>query len=198
MAAANDVFRIAVRMLGPSGQDIINVFHALVYNYVTGTDADCAEELAALIAGYYQDLEPCITTEQTGVDMSVQNVTTGTVQGTFGFSPAFAGDLTGDTMPPQASLYSYFRTGISRRIGKKFWGIINEASQDNGLAGGLVATIGTFLAYWLGSPTGAITGNTYKWGVYNDNLTPSFAQFTEAVAQSRQRTQKRRLPGIGS
>jgi len=198
MAAVNDVYRVAMRMLGPSGQDFMNVFHAQISNYVTGTDDDVADELAFIAATHYQDLEDAISNTQTSVDISVQNVTTGAVLGTRSWSPAFAGTLTGDKMPPQTSLYSYFRTGLSKRIGRKFWGVVNEASQDNGLASALVTIVSTFIAHWLGIDTGATTGNSYIWGIYNDNLAPAFAQFIEAVWQARLRTQRRRLPGIGS
>jgi len=198
MAALNDVYRVAARMIGPSGQDIMNVWYAQIANYVTGDDDDVAGELAAFLATHYQDLEAAITNQQTSVEISVQNMTTGAVLGTQAWIPVFAGDLTGDTLPPQTSLYSYFRTGISRRVGRKFWGIVNEAVNDNGLVVSLVTVVSTFIAHWLGIDVGVGTGNSYVWGVYNDNLVPAFAQFVEAVWQARLRTQRRRSPGIGS
>lgn len=198
MAALNDVFRLAMRMQGPSGQDIINVWHAKISNYVGGTDADVAQELVDYACTHYQDLEDAITNQQTSVDISVQNLTTGAVLGTFSWSTAFAGTLTGDTLPPQTSLYSYFRTGLSRRIGRKFLGIVNEAVNDNGLVSSLVTIVSTFIANWIGTDVGVGTGNSYVWGVFNDNLLPAFAQFVEAVWQARLKTQRRRLPNVGS
>lgn len=199
MAALNDVFRIAARMFGPANQDFINVWHVQITGYVTGTDAVVAQELVDELSLLYQPLEAIVSNTQTDNDMSVVNVTTSAVLGSFGWTSVLNPAGTGDRLPPQSSAFGYFRTGISRRIGRKFWGVVPEATQDNGLLG--VTTFNnlvTLMAGFVGTVVGGTTGNSYKFGVYNDNLIPQFLPFTEAVAQGRLMTQRRRRPTVGS
>lgn len=199
MAAQFNVYRVAARMAGAQGQDIINVWHVQIANYITGTDADVAQELVDTISAAYLLLKPAASDDQASVDMSVQNVTTGTVQGTFQWTSPFVGTLTGDNLPQQDSLFAFFRTGISRRLGRKFFGIITEASQATGTLIPAIATaMATFLAQFIGSFVGATTGNTYFFGVYNANKIPVFVNFTEAIFNTLIMTQRRRRFGIGS
>lgn len=182
MAAQGEVFRIAARMQGTQGQDIINVWHAQIETYVTGSDLDVADELVIALSVNYSDLEDAITDEQSGIDISVQNVTQGTVQGTQSWNPSFDGTLTGDTMPPQTSLYAFFRTGLARRLGRKFFGIVNEASQDGGLVTGVISTImNTFLAHWIGDEV----GGGYRQYVHLGHLQRKLSTRVRAVRRSR-------------
>lgn len=193
-----DVYRVAVRMRGPDNQDIINVFHCKNTLLVDPDDDDIISDIVTEISNNYQALEIVLSDEQQSVDMSIQNVTQNTVLGTHEWTTAFIGDNSGDSIPPQASLFSYFRTGISRRVGRKFWGIVSETKQDGGLMVAIVASqMATFLAQWLGEFIGA-SGNGYLWGVYNDNLVPAFADYVEAVVSGRIMSQRRRRPTIGS
>ena len=199
MAANGDIYRVAARMVGPDGQDIINVWHIRLSTYVAGDDQDVADEVVFRISTNYQLLEPAITEDQTSVDMSIQNLTTNAVLGSFAWGPAFQGNGTGDNAPPQASPFSYFRTGIARRVGRKFWGIITEALSAEGYTQGAASTaLITFIAAWLSGFTGGTTGNFYEFGVYNENKSPAFAPFTEAVHRGRLMTQRRRRPEVGS
>jgi len=186
-------------MQGPASQDIINVHHITITNYVGGDDATVAQELVDRLSTIYQDLEPAISSSQVSNDMSVQNVTTGAVLGSFQWSTAFAGSATGDELPPQTSLFSYFRTGVSRRIGRKFWGVLSETLQDSGLTVASVATaMATFLAHFVAGWLAGGTGNTYDFGVYNASKSPQFLPFTEAIHVGRLMVQKRRRPQVGS
>lgn len=199
MAAQGDVFRVAVRMTGGYGQDLMNVWHVSITNYSGGTDYDCAEEMVLDLANAYQDFEPTASDDQLSVDMSVQNVTTGTVQGTFAWPVAFAGTATGDNLPSQDSIFCFFRTGVSRRLGRKFLGLVKESLQGNGFTGASVATaVGNFVANFLLSFVGGTTGNTYTYGIYNENKTPQFLAFTEGIHNSNIKTQRRRNAYIGS
>lgn len=199
MAAQNNVYRVAARMAGAQGQDIINVWHVVLANYVTGNDNDVAQELVDTISAAYLALKPAASDDQASVDMSVQNVTTGAVQGTFQWTSPFVGQLTGDNLPQQDSLFAFFRTGVSRRIGRKFLGIVTEASQATGtLIPSIATTMATFLAQFIGTFVGSTTGNTYLFGVWNPNKLPVFLAFTEAIFNTLIMTQRRRRFGIGS
>jgi hypothetical protein len=199
MANLNDVFRVAVRMIGPSSQDIINVWHCKLISLTSGIDADVVADIVSEISTNYQDLEAAIPNTQTGQEISVQNVTTGQVFGAQAFSPAMNGALTGDTVPATSSSYCYFRTGVPRRVGKKFWGIVTEGHQNNGVVTSTITTaLATLAANFIGAWTGGTTGNGYNWGTYNSNLAETFAPFIEAVVAAVQHTQRRRRLGIGS
>ena len=102
-------------------------------------------------------------------------------------------------MPPQSSLYSYFRTGFSRRIARKFWGVVNESLQDSGLTIPIVATqMATFIANFISNWLGGSTGNTYDYGIYNQGKAPQYLPLTEALTVGRLMTQRRRRPGVGA
>ena len=199
MAQAGDIYRVALRMFGPANQDIMNIWHVELKTYVAGDDAAVADELNVRLCNAYQDLESSIATTQTSNDLSIVNVTTGAVLGSFAWSTAFGGVASGDELPPQTSLYSYFRTGFSRRIARKFWGVCSETLQDSGLTVPAVATaMATFLANFVVSWVGGTTGNTYEFGIYNDAKSPQFLPLTEAIVVGRLMTQRRRRPTVGS
>lgn len=199
MALVNDVLRVAVRMIGPSNQDIMNVWHVQLTNLVSGVDDDVVADIVSEISAVYAGLEPAVTNLQTGQDISVQNITQGLVFGAEAFNPSFDGTLTGDTAPPTTSIYSYFRTGIPRRVGRKFWGIVTEGHQNNGVITGTITNLLTLLgANFIGGFTGTTTGNTYLYGTYNENKSPQFAPFTQGVTAAVLRVQRRRQIGHGS
>lgn len=191
--------RVVARMQGTQSQDIINVWHTRCTTLVDGTPEDVVDDIAAKLSSNYQLLKSVIAQTQVSQDLSVVNVSNGEVYGTHAWTTPFAGTATGEELPPQMSLFSYFRTGYSRRVGRKFWGITAEALADAGLTVASVATtMGTFLASWLGPWTGSVTGNTYYWGVYNPNFVLQFLDFTEALYTSRMMVQRRRRPQVGS
>lgn len=199
MANLNDILRVAVRMGGNTDQDIMNIWTVKLVTLVDGDDEDVADDIVQRIGVLYQDLEDAISSDQYSKDISIQNITSGQVLGTHEWTTPFLGAAGGDSMPPQTSLFSYFRTGYSRRIGRKFWGILTETLQDAGLSVPAVATtMATFLVHWIISWVGAVTGNTYEWGVYNENKIPDFVPFQEAVSVGRLMTQRRRRPTVGS
>ena len=199
MGAQGDVYRVAVRMGGAKDQDIMNIWHIQLTNLVSGVDDDIVDDILERVSYAYQDLEPALSNDQYDKDISIQNVTTGQVHGSHLWQTPFVGTTGGDSLPPQSSLFSYFRTGFPRRIGRKFWGLMAELSQDQGLAASAVAvTMATFLAHFIITFVGITTGNTYAWGVYNENMSPQFAPFREAVGSGRLMTQRRRRPTVGS
>jgi hypothetical protein len=178
--------------------DVINVWHAQITGYMGGSDAQVAQELVDEISTNYQLIDQDIA-GTASVDMSVVNVTTGAVLGSMAWNPVLGAGSSGDQVPPQASMFCYFRTGFSRRIGRKFVGTVNEASQNNGIiSAGVITALGNFAAAFLGPIVGATTGNTYRFGVYNPNKSPTFLMFVEYVVRNYLATQRRRRFGVGS
>lgn len=199
MAAQGDIYRVAVRMYGTANQDFINVYHVQLGTYVTGDDEDVALELVTDITDAYQDWEPSISPLQLSNDISIVNLTTSAVLGTWEWTTTFQGTGSGDPVPPQSSVFCYMRTGVSRRIGRKFMGVTTESLQSNGLAAAAIYTSATaFLAKMIADFVGGTTGNTYQYGIYNDEKSPTFLQFLEGVVVGRLMTQKRRRPTVGS
>lgn len=198
--SVGDILRIAVRMSGPDGQDIINVYHALVELLADGDNDNVLADWAALIQTIYNALAAAVSSDQDGRDISVLNLTNGEVLGTTAFPSGWQGTATGETLPATVSLYSLFRTGLSRRIGKKYWGITTEGVQADGavtLSGAITALTNT-IAMIITTKTGATTTNEYHIGTYNESLAPQFVKFNEAVYRGNLRTQRRRYLGVGS
>lgn len=196
----NDIIRVAVRMSGPDGQDIINVWHLLVSTLSGGDNDDVLADIATIVQTIYDHVKPAITGNQSDRDISAQNLNNSELLGTTSWDASWQGTATGDELPATVSPFSLFRTGLSRRLGKKYWGVTTEAVQTDGaitlsaaqtgLANAIAAVIGGF--------TGGTTSNVYVVGTYNENLTPAFVPFNEAVYRGNLRQQRRRYPGVGS
>lgn len=198
MAAQGDVFRLAARMRLSGTADAINVWHCRISDYVAGSDAVVAQEMVDRLSTGYQLIDQDLS-GMASADISVQNVTTGAVLGTFAWNPVMGAGTGGDATPPQTSLFAYFRTGISRRIGRKFVGMIAESAQNNGtVIGSVVTALGNFAAFFIVIWVGATTSNEYEWGVYNGSKSPVFLRFVEAVVRNVLMTQRRRRYGVGA
>jgi len=195
-AQPGDVLRITARMKVNGDSAIENVFtfkwDALIpadYGLVMAHVADYLEAI-------YTTMNGDITDGQTYEDIVGFNVTQGNPLPAVNWPTLTAGTATGDQLPNGVAALTFFRTGLARIIGRKFWGVIRESANADGTwASGIMTAMAAAIAAILTPDTSLIDGGTLHSGVLDQGGT--FREFTDGTASNQPVYQRRRRLGRG-
>lgn len=100
-------------------------------------------------------------------------------------------------MPQHDAALALLNTAVKRRIGRLYFGVMSEASQNDGRwSGALTSAIGTMLNDLNSSPTAA-HGTVLEYGVYS-RKDGAFSGITTIRIQPVVATMRTRKPGRGS
>lgn len=196
-AQPGDVLRVTASFVATNSSQIQNTFHFVCGNVVEISDAlvragvgDIIEQIYAPIIGW--------CSEEVFTDfIDVFIIEGAQALGQQSWPTLIAGSATGDMMPSGTSILTIGRTGVSRRIGKKYWPPGSESNNADGLwAGGyisaaLAASVKTY------EPLIAANGLILTGVVYDRLLAVSRLVF-ESVAYGIPAYQRRRKQGVGS
>lgn len=195
--AQNDIFRLAVIGIGPSAQELVNVHH---FRQTTALGSDDGSEL---IQAWIEDAQAahlaCLASSISVTGYQVRNITQPLFGSDFALTPAEAGDLAGDALPPTAPAIITWRTGLigrSRR-GRTYMWPATEAQQIGGQVQGPYAVLlGTF-AEAFAVIADSVSSAGYAHVVYSPTLTQAFTRTTYQVQDFLGRMGSRRS-GTGS
>jgi len=197
--AVDDIFRLTLEGLGPQGQQIVN---NLYYRQTSVAGDDAGTELIdgwyAACAAALQDLlsDTCAFTE-----MHTRNLTQPLYGLDYSLSPALAGNVTGECLPPSVAGVLQFTTGFigKRARGRNYLWPTGESMQNQGqwtvTYSGLATAYGNLLAPISNS------GAVYQHVTYSPpqgGTGQLVLPVTEVALDVLTRTQRRRTPGVGS
>lgn len=193
---ANDLVRCAsVWQVGAEEQ--VNVH----YLTVTGIAAQTQQQIRQDIAEWFTDGYTTVVSKMWGstnhLRIELFNITDGNPEPTIGAQALLDGSNAGEVLPAQVAAEVYFRTGISRRIGRTFLPTFTEAViTDGSWVAATLADLQTFGDYCrdIHVLTNGVNLEKKIW----DRAALIARDVIEAVVPFDSRTQRRRRVGVGS
>lgn len=199
--AANDILKVVVALAYPDSVVAQNIFWILFDGDGTSLDVDdVLDDLETWVEAMYAIILSAESTQVSLDDMTAyvydaseddfDEVGSRTVTG--------VGTSAVEYLPQGIAVVQNGNTVDADVQGRKFWGGLTEATQDDGgLAAGQLANFAALGLEWVSPFIGADTGSGFTPGVYS--LTKSaFKNFSGVVATNlTMGYQRRRKPGVG-
>ncbi len=191
-----DVLRIVCKM-AITGQDVINVFNFKVAVNGALDDADFMTRLAALLDANYGLINEDVANDLIYVVIDGQNITQDVLLPTVPWPVLVNGADLAEILPRQVAAQVFFKTTRPRTRASKFMGGYTEDSNSS--VGGLNALpIGRLQLFGDGLVASLTDGTIdVDYGAYNAFLA-RFTPVISATVSDFWRTQRRRVPGVGS
>jgi hypothetical protein len=203
--ASGEVLRVSARQQYANGQDLINVWFWQAAFTSDQTDQDVIDGILAELDNGYAQLNGITSNTISTVDVKIDVVewvggkldtirSLGTVlwDNTF-----YAPGSSGDVLPPGVAGLLKFTTIDGKVYGRKFFGGLSEAAQNDGvLSGAALTSLANFAASIL-SPFVISTGNQLIARVMSSKYADVMLIY-EGVANAVVAYQRRRRQGTGS
>lgn len=194
----NDVVRIAARMKYADVDDIVNVYHYKLTSTTAGPgDSVAMNALADQLEDIYTPILGLMTTDTKFEDITFYNVTQDRPMGVLAWPTLTQGSGTGDGLPPGCAALITSYTATKRTYGRKFFGVIEETEQADGILTSAAQTSLATAAAELLDLVVVAAISTFTPGTYRPD-TGTFAPFIEAVVRAAIAYQRRRKAGVGS
>lgn len=192
----NDVIRASVvwDLLAVSTQ--VNALHFQVGGIVAQTPLQIREDLEDILALAYVTITPMVSNLLEHLRTDIFNVTDNVPETGLAGNTAMNGSNAGEILPNQVTGEVYFRTGVSRHIGRIFLPTFGEGQSAADVWNSTTrSAMQTFGDYLLSTRTGT-NGVTFTYVIY-DRSAGIGRQPIQAVVPLRSRTQRRRRVGVG-
>ena len=193
--ATGDVLRITAKM-SLAGGAIQNVYHVLNFA-LPEDDSVVFDALAAELDDAYSEYTAYDPDAHLYDTIQMWNVTQDAPIDEQEWPVLTAGGSASDVAPLQLCGLVLFSTATARSQGRKYYGPFTEAAQSSAgyILAGVVYDLGLIAAHFL---TATVAGDAqFAWGNWNNDL-GRFASWQSATVQPLFRTQRRRVPGVGS
>lgn len=201
---AGDIVRIAARMRGPQGQDIINVYHYRATNTISDTDDDIMDWIAGQMDRIYEIVETEFPSTSTPLDLKVdvvemedgkEKIVRNLGQQLWGVS--FEPSGIGNVYAPGVAVGILLRTAVGKVFARKFIGPLMEATfGDHGrLDSSKIPGFLSMATRMLESIS--LTGGQLEPGVLSKRL-GGFAKFVFSELAAEAFYQRRRSIRMGS
>lgn len=201
---AGEVVRVAARLKGPQGQDIINVYHYRATNTISDTDSDIMTAIAGTMDDIYYPVQSEFPATSSPIDLKIDVVEM--VNGTerivrnlglriwgANFNPSGIGNV----YAPGVAVGVLLRTSVGKVFARKFIGPLMEATFGDHarLDSSKIAAFLLMAARMLNSI--ALTGGQLEPGVLSKRL-GGFAKFIFYELAAEAFYQRRRSIRMGS
>jgi len=192
----NDILRVVCK-LSEAGHDRINVFHGQYLGSEADQDAfiyaDCAGALDAAYTPYAEDLNSSMHFDT----IEMFNVTQDLPINEEAWPSLEAGTSIVTTGPVQCAPLVVFGTNAPRSHGRKYMPppVLDSTTGGGQLTGDIIANLAFFGASLLEDVP--FLNGLVQWGVWSEKYS-RFAPYVNALVDTYIRTQRRRLPGVGS
>lgn len=167
--ATGNILRVACVQKWKVVNDIVNVFHFRLDTLPTPATTPALLEDIAIQVGSAWDLVGGALSNNVEADyISVYNVTLDAPMGITDYGGTYTGGrVTSDAIPPNDAALILLDTGIKRRQGKIYVGVIPENQQVDGFIGtSLQVALGTFVTA-LSDGSANPNGTEMTFGVYS-------------------------------
>ena len=196
--ALNDIFRLAVIGIGPSGQQLVNVHHYRQFSALAGDNTG-----ALLIDAFREDAEAAMAAALSASVSIIKYEARNITQPSFGvdvsLSPVVTGGISGQASSPTAPLIVTWRTGLigrSRR-GRSYWWPVGESSVGGGqLEGAFAATLDAAASALL-ILTDSVSNATYEKVIWSQVLLTATPVLSFTLQEFQGRMGSRRA-GVGA
>ena len=194
--ANNDIFRLAVEGIGPTSQQLVNVFHYRQVG-VIGDDAG-ADLVDAWQVTARGDFLAAISASCALTNYSVRNLTQVGLGVDVPESPALPGFVSGDALPPMNAAVITWLTGLigRRNRGRTYMWPTGESRQTGGQISGTYDAELTAFATANILIAGGILGGTYQLVVHSE-VGNTNRDVTTFVVRQFLASQRRRREGVG-
>lgn len=195
-ASQNDVVRITAVMEIPIVGVIENVYHVRITSAGPIDDTDLQDAAAEFLEDIYTEINSRISDEQLYNSINIFNYTNQQVFGSISWPSLTAGLNTGDLLAPGVSALAIGRTGVSRRVGRKYFGVFTEDSITDGFFSAATIVDIADAAEIAYGPYTATNGVEFEGGVY-DRVNIIFRTILDVTATGNPAYQRRRRQGTG-
>ncbi len=194
--AANDVLRCTVEGEGITAQDIQNVFH-IQNTDIAVDEADALDDIIEILEVLYKLLDVSLSVLYVVRGVRVVNVTQGTDVGFLTFVDTTPGTGVGGSLPPQVALGLTLTTAALKSVGRKFFGLADEAQigTDGLLNATALADVGDVGDHMTTEQVA--TNTSWKYGLIQ-SVGGAFLEFLSFIVTTTVITQRRRRAGVGS
>jgi len=192
------VYAVTINGLWNGTNVMNNVFHLQLVDGGVLSEADGLADIEAWLTEIYDYLSTITADNMVWSTFRVDALEGTNTSGTVPLTAPIAGALTGDLVPPQVALLSYFPTGVRRRQLRKYWSGWDDSAI--GVNGGFSSAIATgvttnlanlFLLIYEG------TNGSWLYGHYRTGEPSSFIGATSMITTGNPVIQRRRRVGHG-
>ena len=192
----NDVIRCAV-VWKCFTNDIVNVHYLRCTGIVAQTPDQIEQDIVEYFTGAYAFVAAYLSNTNVHQRIDVFNITGANPETTLGRVAALDGTNGGEILPTQCAAMIFYRTGVSRHIGKTFLppsteGVITAANWVPAFKDAMVL----FGAYVDGAVT--MTNGVILRKLIWDKSAGIGRNITSVAVPDQARTQRRRRTGVGS
>jgi hypothetical protein len=192
-----NIIKVTARMSIDGTSAIENVFTYKWDALIPADDGLVMTHVAAYLEDMYSLIAPSMSNRVSFTDVEGFNHTQDRPMPATNWPSLTLGGSSIDIMPFANAALTYFRTGLSRLIGRKFWGGLTEGSFQAGLVDNVMLGILTNIIGAVLTPnTSLVDGGTLISGLLAKSGV--FHAFTDGTATSNPATQRRRRIGRGA
>lgn len=192
-----DIVRITAKGVAADGSAIENTFHCSVINAAPQTDAALAVAAQEYIEDIYSSLVGVLSEEFLTTTINVFILRGSQALGEFVWPTITGGTQTGDQLPNQNCALGSMATGVSRRVGRKYWGPMSETDCVDGIfSAGVVSAVLAAMAK-VGANFVA-SNNVGLTGVVYDRVADIGRGVVSVTASAIPAIQRRRRSGQGA
>lgn len=194
----NDLLRLGVIWaMTDSGDEQVNVIHVQIANIVAQTQTDILDDLQEYLDDLYSDVAASMTDKLAHQRVDIFNVTQDTPEVGLTRIAGMDGTNGGERLPYQAAMTVWFRTNVSRHIGRKFIPLFTEAALSDGKFITAVQNDGAAFAVKFITEYVASNGVHIQAGIYDRSAGIARPIISYGVSNTP-RTQRRRRLAVGS
>lgn len=192
----NNILKVSPVWLLNGGDEQVNTWHIRVTGIAAQTQTEIRSDLVDYLEYLYADVINEMATAVVHNRVDILNVITGNPELPMGAIAALNGTDAVSPLPAQVAMLVFGRTGISRRIAKKYLPSFSEDSVDGGLVTSAAETRLSDMADKLSEQYTAANGVQFTTGVWN--LDAGYAAVIGGAYSIVPATQRRRKVGRGS
>jgi hypothetical protein len=192
---AGDIIRATAKLLSDTGDSVQNVFHFKAGAGISA-DADGIDDITAFLDAAYDYIDTDLHQAMDFDSINLFNVDQAKSYGDVAWPSLTSCSGAGERYAPGVALLISFRTGYSRKLGRKYLGFYGEGKLSSGVfAGSVLTAAANFAAPFLAPFVGGTSGETWLPGIPTKE--GGFLGFTEAVVNGNPAYQRRRRVGSG-
>lgn len=191
----NDIIKCSVVWSNIGGVNV-NVHHVQVTQTAAKTQAQIRADIGEFFEDAYASIVSSISNTLLHDRIDLFNISDGNPETTIPAIAALDGGSAGEALPTQSSAEVYFRTGVSRHIGRTFTPFMAEGANAGAEISSAVRTaLQTFGDYFINGQT-MTNGVTVRKMIYDPSAAVARG-IIDAVVPLYWRTQRRRTFGRG-
>lgn len=177
--------------------DVIGSYKVALTGPAPLSDADALDDLLELFEALAALMAVFLAARTTFERIRAINFTQDADLGFASFATTTEGDVTGNSVPPQACFGVSFGTDRIGSFGRKFWGTgaVSSLQSNGNWSGAALANVATAAAFMLDEFEA--TNGDWRFGIVS-TIDDGFLPLQSASVSTTPTTQRRRRQGVGS